>query len=79
LAIEPHLNLVKLDIEGSEYSVFDSFTPSHFDKVSQWFIEFHNKPTPLVDRLQKEGYQVEYRNCTPDSIVGFIYAYRKNT
>jgi FkbM family methyltransferase len=79
LAIESHLNLVKLDIEGSEYSVFDSLTSSHFEKVSQWFIEFHNKSTPLVDRLQTEGYQVEYRNCTPDSIVGFLYAYRKNT
>jgi FkbM family methyltransferase len=78
LAIESHLNLIKLDIEGSEYSVFDSLTSSHFDKVSQWFIEFHNKPTSLVDRLQREGYQVEYRNCTPDSVVGFLYAYRKN-
>lgn len=74
LSIESHINLIKLDIEGSEYDVLETLSDKQFEKVSQWFIEFHNKSQPLVNRLISIGYDVEHRNSDENSTVGFIYA-----
>lgn len=74
LKIEGKLNLVKLDIEGSEFEVIANLLPEHFKKINQFFIEFHKDPKPIFNRLVEEGYQVEYRHSNENDIAGFIYA-----
>ena len=76
LAIESHINLIKLDIEGSEFEVLERLNDRQFDKVNQWFIEFHKKSDSIVKRLRDRGYKTEYRNSDSTSDVGFIYATR---
>lgn len=74
LSVESEINLLKLDIEGSEFDVIDNISDEHFKRINQLFIEFHYSPKPIVDKLKSIGYQVEYRHSDENSTVGFIYA-----
>lgn len=74
--LESNINLLKLDIEGAEYEVLDSLSSYYYKKINQIFLEFHGDPKPLFNRLQKEGYVVEYRDSNESSDCGFIYAKR---
>jgi FkbM family methyltransferase len=64
------VDLIKLDVEGSEYSVLRGF--SHLDRVSALIGELH--PTMLGDDLQKlwnllNRFDVESHSPNPESIV----------
>jgi FkbM family methyltransferase len=72
LLIEPEINLLKLDIEGAEVEVIEQLTD--FSKINQLFIEFHDYPKTIADKLIAKGYQVEYRHSDENSTAGFIYA-----
>jgi hypothetical protein len=74
LKIEDNINLLKLDIEGTEFKVVENLNQKHFDKINQFFIEFHFDPKPIAKKLIENGYKVEYRDSTENSTVGFIYA-----
>jgi hypothetical protein len=74
LSIEDNINLLKLDIEGTEFKVLENLNQSHFDKINQFFIEFHFDPKPIASKLMSGGYKVEYRHSTENDTVGFIYA-----
>jgi len=74
LKIEDNINLLKLDIEGTEFKVLENLNQKHFDKINQFFIEFHFDPKPIAKKLIENGYKVEYRDSTENSTVGFIYA-----
>lgn len=74
LKIEDNINLLKLDIEGTEFKVIENLNQKHFDKINQFFIEFHFDSSPIAQKLTENGYRVEYRHCNKDSKVGFIYA-----
>jgi FkbM family methyltransferase len=76
LAVEDRINLLKLDIEGTEYRVIEAMTSEQFSRIDRLFVEFHNYSTPLFDKLVANGYTVEYRNSTPTDKVGFLYATR---
>jgi FkbM family methyltransferase len=76
LNIEDSINLLKLDIEGTEFRVIDKLNEKDFSRINQFFIEFHNNPKPIEDKLSKNGYVVEYRHCNQNDLVGFIYAYK---
>jgi FkbM family methyltransferase len=76
LKIEDTINLVKLDIEGSEFEVFDNLSITDFEKINQFFIEFHDIPTTLKNKLISNGFTVEYRNSDESMTTGFIYAYK---
>ena len=76
LKIEDNINLVKLDIEGSEFEVFNNLSAIDFEKINQFFIEFHDISTPLKNRLMDNGFAVEYRNSDENMTTGFIYAYK---
>ena len=76
LNIENKINLVKLDIEGSEFDVIAKLTPRHFEKINQFFIEFHDISTAIKMKLLDNGYKIEYRESTELNNVGFIYAYK---
>jgi hypothetical protein len=75
-SIEPEINLLKLDIEGAEYSVLKNLSSYYFKKINQIFLEFHGSPVELNSILKKEGYHTEYRESIETDTCGFIYAKR---
>jgi FkbM family methyltransferase len=74
LKIEDNINLLKLDIEGTEFKVIENLNEKHFNKINQFFIEFHFDPKPIAKKLTENGYKVEYRDSDENSTVGFMYA-----
>jgi len=74
LKIENEINLMKLDIEGTEFNVIEKLKPEHFSKINQFFIEFHGNPKPILSKLVESGYKTEYRHSTENDTAGFIYA-----
>jgi hypothetical protein len=77
LMIEEKIDLLKLDIEGTEYAVLESLKDDHFNRISRFFIEYHNFSKDIFDRLVEKGYLVNYiNNSSEDTKVGFIYAHR---
>ena len=74
LSIEDNINLLKLDIEGTEFKVIENLNQKHFDRINQFFIEFHFDPKPIAKKLTDNGYKIQYRHCTENDTVGFIYA-----
>ncbi|MEI8348661.1 MAG: FkbM family methyltransferase [Candidatus Omnitrophota bacterium] len=58
------IDLLKIDIEGAEFELFENFSKRDFTRVTQISVEFHDFLDPLlrdrmqscVDRLQKLGY-----------------------
>lgn len=77
------VDLIKIDIEGSEFEIFNNLTPNVYDKVKSFLIETHDfyfsdgeeKITKLISILEFNGYQV-YKSPQ----YKFIYAskIRKN-
>ncbi len=73
--------LLKMDIEGSEYKVLYSCPKSLFKKIKRISLEYHNGDkskntgTELGNFLKKMGYKVEIRK-SPEGIIGMIYAQR---
>jgi len=76
LSIEPEIHLLKLDIEGTEYDVLENMQVTHFDKIHQFFIEFHANPLPLVDILERHNFKVVIKRTNETNTAGFIYAHR---
>jgi FkbM family methyltransferase len=74
LLIEDRIDLLKLDIEGAEYAVLRNLPSYYYDKIDQFFIEFHGDPKYIFQKLVKEGYEPEYRDSDENSTAGFIYA-----
>ena len=62
----PHVDVVKMDIEGAEYSVLEAMSPAVFRNISGWVIECH--PTASKDGstaaqiLEGAGYEVAVDN-----------------
>jgi len=58
----PRVDLLKIDIEGSEYEVFDAVQPDTLDGVEMIFMECHpvpgRSPSELIGRLQSLGFDV---------------------
>jgi FkbM family methyltransferase len=77
LQVEDKINLLKLDIEGAEYSVLKNLSSYYYKNIDQFFIEFHGDPKYIFEKLVKEGYEVEYRDSDENSTAGFIYGKRK--
>jgi FkbM family methyltransferase len=78
LRVEDTINMLKLDVEGSEVNILNSLPDVCFNKINQIFVEFHGfhgvNPKDIISRLESVGYQTEYRNCNENDIAGFIYA-----
>lgn len=77
IEVEDNINLVKLDIEGTEFKVMESLQQKHFKKINQFFIEFHADSQPIKNILISNGYTVEYRSCLETDNIGFIYGYKE--
>jgi FkbM family methyltransferase len=57
--------LVKVDIEGSEYEMFDNLTDKFIQSVKTWIVEFHynyeNKAENIIHRLLDLGFNIEMK------------------
>lgn len=57
--------LMKVDIEGSEYEMFDSITDEFIKSVPTWIVEFHynyeDKAEQIIHRLLNLGFNVEMK------------------
>lgn len=78
LRIEDTINMLKLDVEGSEVNILNSLSDVCFNKINQMFVEFHGyhgvKSNDIINRLQSFGFNTEYRNSNEHDLNGFIYA-----
>lgn len=77
-----YIDLMKVDIEGAEYGLFDSMDRSHFDKVQNILSEYHLNDSKTLDRdvsnLIKRFEEFGF-NCDLNimhSTGGFIFATR---
>ncbi len=57
--------LMKVDIEGSEYEMFDSLSDEFISSVRTWIVEFHynydNKAEDIIHRLLDLGFNIEMK------------------
>lgn len=63
------VSLLKMDIEGAEYNVFESLSADDFEKITSFLIEFHHnkdgKLKKILDKLNKYGYNYSlYKQST---------------
>ena len=76
------IDLMKVDIEGAEYDLFDSMEKSHFDKIQNILSEYHLNESRTLDRdvdnlikrLEQFGFSCELN--VMHSTGGFIFATR---
>jgi FkbM family methyltransferase len=72
------IDLLKIDIEGGEYSIIENLDIKLFDNISNFFIECHffeenykEKYNYLIKKLQQNGYDVkEYVSNQSNTFVG---------
>ena len=70
--------LLKLDCEGSEYSIIDALPIEYFKRVENIVIEYHladSKPEyaeKLIDKIKNAGFQIETKPHYND--MGFLIA-----
>ncbi|PTB96656.1 hypothetical protein C9994_06365 [Marivirga lumbricoides] len=68
--------VLKLDCEGAEFDIFNSFGMGSFpENIIAFMIEWHkNDPQPLIDKLLSNNFKV---HCTSNSSeIGYILAMR---
>lgn len=57
------VDLFKMDIEGAEFSIIDSFGKNEFEKIDSFLIEYHEwnggSKQQLVDKLISFGYHIQ--------------------
>ena len=67
------IGLLKLDCEGCEYSVLNSF--SNYDMIDNIILEYHNGLQNLPSLLKSQGFEVEIKGGDNERI-GMLRAYR---
>lgn len=68
-----HIDLVKIDIEGGEYNIFDSLQPTDLSSVDSIIMEIHGTETQnsaLLEKLSIAGYSISWIQ------KGLLYAVR---
>ncbi|MBI4975528.1 FkbM family methyltransferase [Candidatus Peregrinibacteria bacterium] len=73
-------SLVKMDCEGSEFSIFENFKREWFSFVKVFYIEYHEfspemKKDFIINLLKKNRYEVSVVPSFYDKRMGFITAY----
>jgi FkbM family methyltransferase len=76
-----HVDLIKIDIEGSEYDVIDSLSDFDLLKSDRYLIEYHWAKTKnikkIVDRFKFLGFNIlNNEDPTFDNDLGFFFAYK---
>lgn len=86
---EEYIDLLKIDIEGAEYSVFRSFDEKSINKVKRFLIEFHMNDNyrvmEIVEKLAFNGFRFKFEkwgrfnddsDYVAENIMGIIYAWK---
>lgn len=74
------ISLLKMDIEGGEYEVFDSMSDRDFAMVNYIILEYHNgkeKSKELEEKLRENGFAVQTFPSKFDKTMGYIFAHNK--
>jgi len=63
------ISLLKVDIEGYEYELFENLTDDILDRIDKIFIEFHqvhdpNRRLNLINKLMIKGFRMNMYNAT---------------
>lgn len=74
------ISLLKFDIEGGEYEVFDSMSEKDLSVVNNIILEYHNgreKSKEIEEKLRVNGFGVQVFPSKFDKTMGFIFAKNK--
>ena len=74
------ISLLKMDIEGGEYEIFDSMSESDLSMVNYVILEYHNgreKSKEIEGKLKNNGFGVQIFPSKFDKKMGFIWANNK--
>lgn len=75
------VSLLKMDIEGGEYAVFDGFDTPDYAKIKNIVMEYHNFPDRnykiIEQQLRENGFGVQVFPSKFDKTMGFIFASNK--
>ncbi|MCX6780327.1 MAG: FkbM family methyltransferase, partial [Candidatus Magasanikbacteria bacterium] len=75
------VSLLKMDIEGGEYAVFNGLNTEDFSKIKNIVMEYHNFPDrnykKIEQQLRENGFGVQVFPSKFDKTMGFIFANNK--
>ncbi len=74
------ISLMKLDIEGGEYEVFESMSEADLSIVNYIVLEYHmgrEKSREIEEKLRINGFAVQVFPSKFDKTMGFIFAHNK--
>lgn len=75
------INFLKMDCEGSEYSIFESLSDEFIENIDKISMEYHfnsdGRVKYLINRLENNGFVVETIDASSD--VGNLIAYKHKT
>lgn len=74
-------SLLKVDIEGGEYDVFESFSDKDFASIDALIMEYHiigrHDYKEIEQQLREHGFGVEIFPSRFDKSMGFLWAHNK--
>jgi len=80
------INILKLDIEGHEYEIFENINSDLLNSVENVLIEFHHNDNKQIEKITRKlevaGFSFDYLNIkmenenTQNSLRGVIHGYR---
>lgn len=73
------ISLLKMDIEGGEYELFDGMSDADFAMVNYVILEYHmgSRHKDIAEKLRVNGFGVQVFPSHFDRTMGFIYATNK--
>jgi len=77
------IDFLKVDCEGTEYSIFESIPDEFFTTIKKIHVEFHNnfnqEVQQLIDKFERNGFEWQYEfGKDINSEIGLIFAKRRN-
>lgn len=76
-----NISLVKMDIEGGEYELFESLSEANLSMVNYIILEYHMgiRHKEIAEKLRANGFGVQVHPSHFDKTMGFIWANNKRT
>ncbi len=74
------ISLIKFDIEGGEYEVFEGMSEKDLSVVNYVILEYHmgrEKSRDIEEKLRTSGFAVQVFPSKFDKTMGFIFAHNK--
>ncbi len=75
------ISLLKMDIEGGEYEIFENLEKENFSQIENIFLEYHqseNRNFKVIENILREnGFSVEVFPSHFDKTMGFLLARNK--